>query len=69
MGKVDPSGLTEEGRRIFQRLVETGYHVKPDPEQYSVAVVPVMWPELPVELKTAGAGDICSGVSAIYSGF
>jgi ADP-dependent phosphofructokinase/glucokinase len=63
------SGLTEKGEEIFQRIVETGYHVTLDPEGYSVAVVPVMWPELPIELNPTGAGDICSGVTLVYSGF
>lgn len=64
-----PSGLAPEGEQLFQRIVETGYHVMPEPDGYSVAVVPVMWPELPVELNPAGGGDICSGVSAVYAGF
>ncbi|MDZ7412668.1 MAG: hypothetical protein ONB15_03935 [candidate division KSB1 bacterium] len=64
-----PSGLTKVGEEIFQFVVETGYHVARDPGAYSVAVVPVMWPELPIELNPTGAGDICSGVCAVYSGF
>jgi len=72
LGEEDPnplSGLTGEGEKIFQRIVETGYHVTRDPKGYSVAVVPVMWPELPIELNPTGAGDICSGVTVVYSGF
>ena len=65
----DPRGLTKEGEVIFQRIVETGYYLMGDPGGYSVAMVPVMWPELPVELNPTGAGDICSGVTAVYSGF
>jgi hypothetical protein len=66
---ASPSGLTSEGEAILQRMVETGYFVQRRPEDYSVAVVPVMWPQLPVELNPTGAGDICSGISAVYSGF
>ena len=64
-----PSGLTKDGEEVFQQIVETGYHMTRDPEEYSVAVVPVMWPELPIELNPTGAGDICSGVTVVYSGF
>ena len=72
LGKNAPhsaSGLTKEGEEIFQRIVETGYYATRDPKGYSVAVVPVMWPELPIEVNPTGAGDICSGVTAVYSGF
>ncbi len=71
-GDNDPnsiSGLTPEGEEVFQRIVETGYYVTRDRGKYSVAVVPVMWPKLPIELNPTGAGDICSGVTAVYSGF
>jgi len=63
------SGLTEKGEQIFHRIVETGYCLTSDPKGYSVAVVPVMWPELPIELNPTGAGDICAGVTLVYSGF
>jgi len=72
LGLGDPqatSGLTPWGERVFQRAAETGYYVAREPDGYSVAIVPVMWPELPVELNPTGAGDICSGISLVYSGW
>jgi hypothetical protein len=41
-------------------------------DDYSVAVVPVMWPEIVAvdpSIDTTGAGDICSGIDLVYSGW
>jgi hypothetical protein len=53
----------------FKEVVETGYVLADSPEGYAVAVVPVMWPTLPRGIYPGGAGDICSSVSLVYSGF
>jgi hypothetical protein len=53
----------------FKEVVETGYVLADPPEGYAVAVVPVMWPTLPRGIYPGGAGDICSSVSLVYSGF
>ena len=51
-------------------ITDDGYYLAQDRTDYSVAVVPVMWPEtLNPGINTTGAGDICSGVSLIYSGW
>jgi hypothetical protein len=62
---VDQRGQ-DEAR--FKELIETGYALA-DSEGYAVAVVPVMWPTLPPGIYPGGAGDICSSVSLVYSGF
>lgn len=54
---------------LFKRLIEGGYSLPEGREDYAVAVVPVMWPQLPAGIYSGGAGDICSGVSLVYSGF
>jgi len=53
----------------FKEVIETGYALADSPEGYAVAVVPVMWPTLPRGIYPGGAGDICSSVSLVYSGF
>jgi hypothetical protein len=63
---VDQQGQ-DEAR--FKELIETGYALADSPEGYAVAVVPVMWPTLPPGIYPGGAGDICSSVSMVYSGF
>jgi hypothetical protein len=63
---VDQRGQDEA---LFKELVETGYALTDSPEGYAVAVVPVMWPTLPPGIYPGGAGDICSSVSLVYSGF
>jgi hypothetical protein len=54
---------------LFTELIEIGYALADSPEGYAVAVVPVMWPALPPGIYPGGAGDICSSVSLVYSGF
>jgi len=63
---VDQRGQDEA---LFKELVETGYALADSPEGYAVAVVPVMWPTLPPGIYPGGAGDICSSVSLVYTGF
>jgi hypothetical protein len=63
---VDQRGQDEA---LFKELVETGYTLADSPEGYAVAVVPVMWPTLPPGIYPGGAGDICSSVSLVYTGF
>jgi hypothetical protein len=55
-------------RQTFRDIIESGYYYERDPEEYSVVVAPVMWPELDIPFGTAGAGDITSSVVAVYSG-
>jgi len=63
---VDQWGQDEA---LFKGLTEAGYTLADSPEGYAAAVVPVMWPTLPPGIYPGGAGDICSSVSLIYSGF
>lgn len=59
----------QDGRRsMFENIVQSGYLYERDPEDYSVIVVPVMWPRLDIPFSTAGAGDTTSAVVAVYSG-
>jgi len=64
-----PLGMTVEGKQLFRNLVETGYYIATASNEYSVAVIPVMWPRLPAGINPTGAGDICSGISLVYSGW
>jgi hypothetical protein len=64
-----PLEMTAEGKQLFRNLVETGYYIATAPNEYSIAVVPVMWPRLPAGINPTGAGDICSGISLVYSGW
>jgi hypothetical protein len=52
-----------------EELLLRGYWLNRNPGGYSVVGVPVMWPDLPIEVNTTGAGDLCSGISAVYAGF
>jgi hypothetical protein len=63
---VDQRG---QGETLFKELIEAGYALADSPDGYAVAVVPVMWPTLPPGIYPGGAGDICSSVSLVYSGF
>jgi len=54
--------------RTLVNIVRSGYYYEQDPNEYSVIVVPVMWPKLNIHFATAGAGDITSSVVAVYSG-
>lgn len=54
--------------QTFKDIITSGYYFERDPEEYSVMIVPVMWPDLQIPFSTAGAGDICSSVVAVYSG-
>lgn len=59
----------EQAREAFEKLINSGYYVERGPEGYSVAVIPIMWPQLPIWINPTGAGDITSGVAAVYAGF
>jgi hypothetical protein len=63
---VDQRGQDEA---LFKELIETGYTLADSTQGYAVAVVPVMWPALPPGIYPGGAGDICSSVSLVHSGF
>ena len=52
-------------KEIFRSLVHKGYWLRPDDS--AVLAVPVMWPLAAAEANTAGAGDITSGVTAVFS--
>jgi ADP-dependent phosphofructokinase/glucokinase len=59
-------------KALFRQLVNDGYYLAAGRDEYSVVVVPVMWPEavrLDPSINTTGAGDICSGISLVYSGW
>jgi ADP-dependent phosphofructokinase/glucokinase len=61
-----------ERKILFKRIVHDGYYLAPGRDEYSVAIIPVMWPEsvrLQPSINTTGAGDLCSGFSLIYSGW
>jgi len=63
---------TGKRRALFEQLVNDGYYLAAGRDEYSVAIVPVMWPEavrLEPSINTTGAGDICSGISLLYSGW
>lgn len=59
-----------------QRLIRSGYWFAPQPEQYSLAVVPVMWPDpksipspsFAQTLNVTGAGDMTSGAFFFLGG-
>jgi ADP-dependent phosphofructokinase/glucokinase len=55
-------------RRTFADIGQSGYYYERDPEDYSMMVIPVMWPALDIPFSTAGAGDITSSVVALYAG-
>lgn len=66
-----PSAVKQR-KALFRQLVNDGYYLAAGRDEYSVAVVPVMWPEavrLDPSINTTGAGDICSGFSLVYSGW
>lgn len=50
----------DEQPDVLRDVAFNGYWFNRDPDGYSVIVVPVMWPGLPSELTTAGAGDASS---------
>jgi hypothetical protein len=59
-------------RGLFERIVADGYFLETKNDEYSVALIPVMWPEVVAvdpSINTTGAGDICSGIDLIYSGW
>jgi len=59
----------EAHRRQFKTALDRGFWPATKPGGYAAAIVPVMWPPLPRNIHPGGAGDICSSVSLIYSGF
>jgi hypothetical protein len=59
-------------RDLFERIVADGYFLETRNDEYSVALIPVMWPEVVAvdpSINTTGAGDICSGIDLVYSGW
>lgn len=62
--------LRDSQQPSVEELLLRGYWLNRAPGEYSVVGVPVMWPNLDrIEVNTTGAGDLCSGISAVYSGF
>ena len=59
----------EAYRRQLEATLDAGYALAPERGEYAVAVVPVMWPVLPRSIHPGGAGDVCSSVSLVYTGF
>jgi len=59
----------EAHQRQLMAILDAGYALAAQPDGYAVAIVPVMWPELPRNIHPGGAGDICSSVSLVYAGF
>lgn len=55
-------------RRTFEDVIRSGYYYERNPEDYSVMVIPVMWPDIQTPFSVAGAGDFTSSVVAVYSG-
>jgi hypothetical protein len=60
------AGWSLEALEAFAR---NGYFCDPTPGAYSLAIVPVMWPGLPENTISTGAGDICSGITLVYAGY
>jgi ADP-dependent phosphofructokinase/glucokinase len=62
------SSKTKPGEQatILRDISFNGYWFSRTPNDYSVAVVPVMWPELPHDLSAAGAGDAVSATFAVF---
>ena len=79
---VTPDAMAQLGRFAYdfeqrervpgaaERLLKSGYWIAPSPEQYSVAAVPVLWPNvsdkevaaaLPEDQNATGAGDMTFG--------
>ncbi len=58
--------ITDAGAEVFKQLTQDGY-VAAEPPEYSLAVVPVMWPKLGLLVNSTGSGDITSGVCFAYS--
>jgi hypothetical protein len=59
----------EAYRRQFKTALDLGFWTEIKAGGYATAIVPVMWPPLPRNIHPSGAGDICSSVSLVYSGF
>lgn len=61
----------EEHRGIeeLEAFTRNGYYCDRSPGAYSLAIVPVMWPRLPENIISTGAGDICSGITVVYAGY
>jgi ADP-dependent phosphofructokinase/glucokinase len=54
----------DQFEKIFRSLVLKGYHCRQpgEEEPYSVIAVPVVWPEMPDNINTVGAGDMSSAL-------
>jgi hypothetical protein len=59
-------GWNAEALEAFAR---NGYYCDRAPGTYSLAIVPVVWPRLPENIISTGAGDICSGITVVYAGY
>jgi ADP-dependent phosphofructokinase/glucokinase len=59
------SAVPHEQPAVLRDVAFNGYWFNRDPDGYSGIVVPVMWPGLPSELTTAGAGDATSAAFAV----
>lgn len=60
----------EQRNRTFKHIVHNGYYLADTRKEYSIVIAPVMWPDImSTGLNTTGAGDICSGLSLLYSGW
>jgi ADP-dependent phosphofructokinase/glucokinase len=53
----------------LEAFTRNGYCCDRSPGAYSLAIVPVMWPRLPENIISTGAGDICSGITVVYAGY
>jgi ADP-dependent phosphofructokinase/glucokinase len=65
-------GSRKRQEDLFRQVCDRGYYLPQDRTDYAVAVVPVMWPEQlrrKAGIDTTGAGDTCSGISLLYSGW
>lgn len=57
-------GQNHDQDLLLRDIAFSGYWFNRDPDGYSCIIVPVMWPQLPADLTTAGAGDAVSAMLA-----
>jgi len=61
--------MLEGIRNIATPLMSGGYWLSPAQDEYSVAVVPVMWPSSPpADLDPTGSGDMTFGAFFLLGG-
>ncbi len=62
----------EKTSNSANQILNKGYWIAASPSQYSVAVVPIMWPSaedaMPEKLNTTGAGDMAFGAFFLLGG-